>query len=84
MESNALSVIGFFFTLVSLLGSFFYIHLATWYRDIIDLDFRYKQNEEGANDQQKDEIRQCRYDYKKLFSNVPIYTSIILTLFVII
>jgi len=37
-SADALSVIGFFLTLVGLLGSFFYIHLGEWLREVIALE----------------------------------------------
>jgi ATP/ADP translocase len=62
---SSLTIIGFLFTLISLLGSFFYIQISNWYSEVLELNKKYEENKEKTNAEMKDAIRECRYEYKK-------------------
>jgi len=79
--TDALSVISFFLTLVGLLGSFFYIHLSDWLRDIIALETKWSINKSG--DDKKAARRECRYEIEQLASWTTLVTSIVVTAFVL-
>jgi hypothetical protein len=80
---SSLTIIGFLFTLISLLGSFFYIQISNWYSEVLELNKKYEENKEKTNAEMKDAIRECRYEYKKLFNFVPVITTIAISGFLI-
>jgi|GEM_PF-1107304 len=82
-STDALSVIGFFLTLVSLLGSFFYIHLSDWLRDVIALETKWHFNEFGDEADQKAARRECRYEVEQAAGMTTLLTSLVVTAFVI-
>jgi MFS family permease len=82
-SSDALSVIGFFLTLVALLGSFFYIHLSDWYRDVLALVTKWRLNRYGDDPDQKAGRRECRYEVEKVTSWTMLITTLVVTGFVI-
>jgi len=79
--TDALQVIGFFLTLVSLLGSFFYIHLSDWLREVIALDTKWRTNKTG--DDRKSLRFQCCYEIEQLANWTTLVTSLVVTAFVI-
>ena len=81
---SALSVIGFFLTLVGLLGSFFYIHLSDWYREVMALAVKWRVHRYGDEREQKAGRRECRYEAEKLASPTVLVTSVAVTLFVLV
>jgi hypothetical protein len=81
--SDALSVIGFFLTLVGLLGSFFYIHLSDWLREVIALETKWETNESGDLDEQRTARGQCRYEVEHLGNWTTLWTSLVTSAFVI-
>ena len=81
-SSDALSVIGFFLTLVGLIGSFFYIHLSDWFRDVITLKVKWDTNKSGDDQDQKISRRECRYEIEKVGGSTTLISSIVMTLFI--
>lgn len=81
-SSDALSVISFFLTLVGLLGTFFYIHLAEWYRDVLALETKWEVNKSGDDPDQKAARRECRYEAVQMASWSTLVTSIVITVFI--
>ncbi len=82
-SSNALSVIGFFLTLVGLLGSFFNIHLGDWYREVLALTVKWQVNRFGDDPDQKAGRRECRYEAEKAAIPVILVTTGAVTCFVL-
>lgn len=80
-SADALSVIGFFLTLVSLLGSFFYIHLGDWLREVIALDTKWRINTNG--DDRYDAQLECRYEIEQIANWTTLVMSIVVTGFVV-
>jgi len=72
-STEALSVIGFFLTLVSLLGSFFYIHLSDWLREVVALEAKWDVNKIGTD--RDDAQIECRYEAEKAASWATPLTS---------
>ena len=82
--SEILTSIGFFLTLVGLLGTFFYIHLSNWFRDILELQSKFKENEVGDQDYRRHAIVECKYQLKRVLNHVPLLVSIIISSFIIV
>ena len=81
--TDALSVIGFFLTLVGLLGSFFYIHLGEWMREVIALETKWEINAVGDEADQRAARRACRYEVEQAASWATLLTSLVVTIFVV-
>jgi len=79
--TDALQVIGFFLTLVSLLGSFFYIHLSDWLREVIALDTKWRINK--TRDNRRPLRFQCCYEVEKVADWTTLVTSVVVIAFVI-
>lgn len=80
---DALSVIGFFLTLVGLLGSFFYIHLSDWLREVLALEIKWRINAVGDEADQRAARRECRYEVEQSANWTTLLTSLVVTAFVI-
>lgn len=80
-STDALSIIGFFLTLVSLLGSFFYIHLSDWLREVIALETKWDINKIG--DERRAARLECRYEIEHVATRTTLLTSAVVTAFVI-
>jgi hypothetical protein len=68
MTVSPLSTVGLMLTLASLLGSFFYIHLSQWLRDILALRQKTELNRLQGDETQKRAIVECRVEYCRLAS----------------
>jgi len=79
---NELTVLGIFLTLISLLGTFFYIHLSSWFRDIIALKSKWELNEIGNKPEEEQACRECRYALRGLFNYVPLSIAIVISAFI--
>ena len=82
-STDALSVIGFFLTLVSLLGSFFYIHLSDWLREVIAMETKWDINKDGQQVERIAARRECRYEIGHVAIPTTVLTSLVVTGFVI-
>ncbi len=82
-STDALSVIGFFLTLVGLLGSFFYIHLSDWLREVIALETKWRINAVGDETDQRAGRRECRYEVEQVANWTTLLTSLVVSAFVI-
>lgn len=82
-SNDALSIIGFFLTLVGLLGSFFYIHLGEWLREVIALETKWDINRIGDEDYQKAARFECRYEIEHIATKTTKITSAVITIFII-
>ena len=79
MDNSAiLSTQGLLLTLVSLLGTFFYVHLSNWRKDIIKLQAKWEQNKFNQTDEEKASVLQVRYELPGLNNYVtPLVTAVI-------
>ena len=76
--SAILSTQGLLLTLVSLLGTFFYVHLSNWRKDIIKLQAKWEQNKFNQTDEEKASVLQVRYELPGLNNYVtPLVTAVI-------
>jgi hypothetical protein len=79
---SEVSIIGIFLTLVGLLGSFFYIHLSSWFRDLIALQNKWELNKIGGTPEEIEAQRECRYALRGLYNYVPGLVAGVITLFI--
>jgi hypothetical protein len=80
--SLILSTQGLFLTLGSLLGTFFYVHLSNWLREVIAIQNKWNLNKNGEKDEEKQALRECRYALQGVYNYVPGLVSGIITAFV--
>jgi len=66
--ANPLSIVGLLLTLASLLGSFFYLQLSQWLRDLLALRQKLELNRLQGDDNQKKAIVECRIEIRRLSS----------------
>ena len=64
--SHSLTVVSLFLTLGGLLGSYFYIHLGNWYRDVLTLETKWHASREQVSDEQKQGAYECRYEIERV------------------
>jgi amino acid transporter len=64
--TNPLSIVGLMLTLASLLGSFFYLQLSQWLRDVLALRQKTELNHASGDENQKKAIVECRVEYRRL------------------
>lgn len=82
LDSKVISTIGIYLTLTGLLGTFFYVHLSNWLRDLFRLHAKWENNHLLTDDGQKSAIRECRFEIKGLFNHVPLLTTLVISGFI--
>jgi hypothetical protein len=83
MNSDVLSVIGFYLTLFGLLGSLFAVHLANWYREILALETKADLNKGKGTEEQKAAIRECRYKLRETNNHVIYVVAFVISAFLL-
>jgi hypothetical protein len=83
MNSDTLSVIGFYLTLFGLLGSLFAVHLANWYREILALETKADLNKGKGTEEQKAAIRECRYKLRETNNHVIYVVAFVISGFLL-
>ncbi|MGK9231700.1 hypothetical protein KXS07_08730 [Inquilinus limosus] len=63
---NPLSLLSPLLTLAGLVGSFFYIQLSQWLRDLLALRQKIELNRFAGDEAQKRAIVECRIEYRRL------------------
>lgn len=82
--SAILSTQGLLLTLVSLLGTLFYVHLSTWRKDLIKLKAKWAQNREAFDEEERKANREVRYELPGVNNYVtPLVTGIV-TFFILL
>lgn len=64
--TNPLSMLSPLLTLAGLVGSFFYIQLSQWLRDLLALRQKVELNRFAGDEAQKRAIVECRIEYRRL------------------
>ena len=82
MASQNIAAIGTFLTLVGLLGTFFYVHLTTWLRDLLALRAKFDVNDGGNTPSEEQAIRECRYSLKGLYNYLPALIAVAISAFI--
>ncbi len=80
-SGTAISLLGFYLSLVSLLGSFFYVHLATWFRQIATTRQKWQRYKNGI---QRDKQIECYLEAYDEKSWQPAIAFVLLTVFMIV
>jgi hypothetical protein len=83
-NGNSLSVIGIYLTLVGLLGSFFYIHVGEWYRDVRALVTDWRRCRLQRDDEDKAEARRCKGELSRLALVSILWTVVPVMVFMVI
>ena len=81
--ANPLSLVGLMLTLASLLGSFFYLQLSQWLRDLLALRQKIELNRLQGDESQKRAIVECRVEYRRLSTWHSYAVNIVVVLFVL-
>ncbi|WP_332767760.1 hypothetical protein [Phenylobacterium sp.] len=76
LTSQEIGTLGFFLSLISLLGSFFYVQLSNWLRDLIAAEALFEGHKVGGDDTEKAVLRQLKYSINRQYNRVPLLTSL--------
>ncbi len=76
------TAIGFFLTLVGLLGTFFYVHLSNWLREILELKAKYDLNSKGDTEDRRKAVLECRFQLRRLLNHIPLLVAILISTFI--
>lgn len=82
LNSQEIGTLGFFLSLISLLGTFFYVQLSNWLRELIASEAIYDANMVGGTEQEKEELRKLKYGIAGLYNRVPQITSAAISVFI--
>jgi hypothetical protein len=81
--SDITAAIGFMLTLVGLIGTFFYVHLSNWLREILELKSKYGLNSVGNSEARKEGILECKYQLRRLFNHIPVLVAAVISFFIV-
>jgi polyferredoxin len=81
-QQSALAVVSVLLTLASLLGSFFYIHLSQWLREILALKQKFDLSDDPSSNSGKRQRYECKVELKKLNSWPNYVVNIVVITFV--
>ena len=81
--TNPLSIVGLLLTLASLLGTFFYLHLSQWLRDVLALRQKTELNILQGESSQQRAIVECRVELRRLASWHTYVVNLLVIAFVI-
>ena len=81
-DANPLTLVGLVLTLASLVGSFFYIQLSQWLRDILAVAAKIQIHEHGESSDKDKAIREAKIEHRKLGSWHLIVTNLVVIGFV--
>jgi hypothetical protein len=82
LTAASLTAISIFLTLTSLLGSFFYVPLSNWVRELIALNTKWQLNKGADTDTTRPLQRECRHTLPALNNIVPGMMSVAISLFI--
>jgi hypothetical protein len=80
---NPLTMVSLMLTLAGLLGSFFYIQLSQWLRDLMALEKKSDLNRFAGSEAEKRALLECRVEYRKLVSWPTTVVNLSVILFVL-
>ena len=81
--SDLTSAIGFMLTLVGLIGTFFYVHLSNWLREMLELKSKCDLNSVGDSDSRKQGRLECRFQLRRLLNHITLLVSIVISSFIV-
>ena len=83
-SSDVTATIGFMLTLVGLIGTFFYVHLSNWLRELLELRSKYELNKVGDTEPRKQGRLECRFQLRRLLNHVTLLVSIVISVFILV
>jgi hypothetical protein len=83
VNTNPLTTVGLMLTLASLVGSFFYIQLSQWLRDVLALGQKVELNKRQGDEAQKRAIVECRVEYRRLANWYTYVVNLVVIAFVV-
>ena len=81
-DKTTYTIIGMCLTLTSLLGTYFYVHLSNWLRDMFKLKAKWDTNKKGSDGDQVKAQWECKIEIEGLFNHIPIMISLIISAFI--
>lgn len=84
VSSDVTAAIGFFLTLTGLIGTFFYIHLSTWLREMLELKSKCDLNAVGDSEPRKQGRLECRFQLRRLLNHLPLVISAVISVFIVL
>ncbi len=82
-SSDLTATIGFMLTLVGLIGTFFYVHLSNWLRELLELKSKYDLNSVGNTEARKEGILECKYQLRRLLNHIPLLIAAVISFFIV-
>ena len=82
-DANPLTLVGLLLTLASLIGSFFYIQLSQWLRDIQAVAAQIEFQAHGDNTEKDNALREAKIEHRKLASKQILITNLSVIAFVV-
>jgi hypothetical protein len=82
-SADVTATIGFMLTLVGLIGTFFYVHLSNWLREILELKAKYQLNAVGENDVRVQGRLECKFQLRRLFNHIPALVAMVISGFIL-
>ena len=77
------ATIGFMLTLVGLIGTFFYVQLSNWLREILELNSKYELNRVGETEARKQARLECKFQLRRLLNHIPALIAVLISIFII-
>lgn len=76
------AAIGFYLSLTGILGSFFFVHLSNWYREVLELEAKYRENRVGDDERRRWARVECRFQLARLINPVPLLVWLVISGFI--
>ena len=77
------ATIGFMLTLVGLIGTFFYVQLSNWLREILELNSKFELNKVGDSEPRKQGRLECKFQLQRLLNHIPALIAVLISIFII-
>lgn len=77
------ATIGFMLTLIGLIGTFFYVQLSNWLREILELNSKWELNKVGDTEARKQGRLECKFQLRRLLNHIPALMAILISIFII-
>jgi hypothetical protein len=77
------ATIGFMLTLIGLIGTFFYVQLSNWLREILELNSKWELNKIGDTEPRKQGRLECKFQLRRLLNHIPALIAILISIFII-
>lgn len=82
-SSDVTATIGFMLTLVGLIGTFFYVHLSNWLREMLELKSKFELNSVGDTEPRRQARLECKFQLRRLLNHIPLLVALVISAFII-